>query len=111
MRETEVAGKRFEPGHGILLYVGGANRDPGVFPAPDTFDVTRPNADQHIAFSAGVHYCLGASLARLEAAVALRSLYERFPGLSVSGTPQRRPTRVLRGYERLPVSTGARVSA
>lgn len=111
LRETEVAGKRFEPGHGILLYVGGANRDPDVFPDPDAFDVTRPNADQHIAFSAGVHYCLGASLARLEAAVALRSLYERFPALSVSGTPQRRPTRVLRGYERLPVSTGARVSA
>lgn len=111
LRETEVAGKRFEPGHGILLYVAGANRDPGVFPDPDAFDVTRANADQHIAFSAGVHYCLGASLARLEAAVALRALYERFPGLAVSGTPQRRPTRVLRGYERLPVTTGSRVSA
>ncbi|MEV5000554.1 cytochrome P450 [Nocardioides sp. LML1-1-1.1] len=111
LRETEVAGKTFAPGHGILVYLGGANRDPAVFPDPDAFDVTRANADQHVAFSAGVHYCLGASLARLEAAVALRSLYERFPDLTVSGTPQRRPTRVLRGYEWLPVSTRASVSA
>ncbi len=108
LRETEVAGKEFAPGHGILLYLGGANRDPAVFEDPAAFDVRRPNADQHIAFSAGVHFCLGASLARLEAAVALRSLYERFPDLHVSGTPERRPTRVLRGYERLPVSTRAR---
>lgn len=108
LRETEVAGKEFAPGHGILLYVGGANRDPAVFEDPATFDVRRPNADQHIAFSAGVHFCLGASLARLEAAVALRSLYERFPDLHVSGSPERRPTRVLRGYERLPVSTRTR---
>lgn len=111
LRETEVAGRRFEPGHGILLYLGGANRDPAVFEEPAAFDVTRPNADQHVAFSAGVHYCLGASLARLEAAVALRALYERHPDLHVSGAPERRPTRVLRGFERLPVATGARVSA
>lgn len=111
LRETEVAGRRFEPGHGILLYLGGANRDPAVFDDPAAFDVTRPNADQHVAFSAGVHYCLGASLARLEAAVALRSLYGRFPDLHVSGAPERRPTRVLRGFERLPVATGARVGA
>lgn len=105
LRETEVAGRRFAPGHGILLHVGGANRDPAVFEDPAAFDVTRPNADQHLAFSAGVHFCLGASLARLEAAVALRALYERFPDLHVSGPAQRRPTRVLRGYERLPVRT------
>lgn len=111
LRETEVAGRRFAPGHGILLYLGGANRDPSVFDEPAAFDVTRPNADQHVAFSAGVHYCLGASLARLEAAAALRALYERFPDLHVSGTPERRPTRVLRGFERLPVATGVRVSA
>lgn len=111
LRETEVAGKRFEAGHGILLYLGGANRDPSVFEEPAAFDVARPNADQHVAFSAGVHYCLGASLARLEAAAALRALYERFPDLHVSGAPERRPTRVLRGFERLPVATGARVGA
>ncbi|WP_436700718.1 cytochrome P450 [Nocardioides sp. BYT-33-1] len=103
LRETEVAGKTFEPGHGILLYLGGANRDPAVFTDPAAFDVTRPNADQHLGFSAGVHFCLGASLARLETAVALRALYERFPDLHVAGRAERRGTRVLRGFERLPV--------
>lgn len=111
LRETVVAGKTFAPGHGILLYLGGANRDPAVFDAPAVFDVTRANADQHVAFSAGVHYCLGASLARLEAAVALRALYERFPDLHVSGAAERRPTRVLRGFERLPVATEAAIRA
>jgi cytochrome P450 len=52
-----------------------------------------------------VHFCLGASLARLEARVALRLLYERFPGLRVSGAPVRRGTRVLRGYESVPVTS------
>jgi len=107
LRDTEVAGKRFERGHGILLYLGGANRDPAVFADPAAFDVTRPHADQHLAFSAGVHFCLGASLARLETAVALRALYERYPRLHVAGPPERRGTRVLRGFERLPVHTGA----
>jgi len=110
LRPTEVAGRRFEPGHGILLYLGGANRDPAVFADPATFDVRRPNADQHIGFSAGVHFCLGASLARLETAVALRSLYERYPDLRVAGPPERRGTRVLRGFERLPVRTAAPVT-
>ncbi|MBM7517435.1 cytochrome P450 [Nocardioides nitrophenolicus] len=109
LRRTEVAGKVFEPGHGILLYLGGANRDPSVFADPDAFDVTRANADQHLAFSAGVHFCLGASLARLETAVALRALYERHPDLHVAGRPERRGTRVLRGFERLPVRTAVRV--
>lgn len=111
LRDVEIAGTPFGRGAGILCYLGGANRDPAVFEDPATFDVTRPNADQHVAFSAGVHFCLGASLARLEAAVALRSLYERFPDLRISGAPERRGTRVLRGYERLPVTTGARVVA
>lgn len=105
LRDTEVGGRHFAPGHGILLYFGGANRDPAVFEDPAAFDVRRPNADAHLAFSAGVHFCLGASLARLEAAVALRALYERFPDLHVAGSPQRRETRVLRGFETLPVST------
>jgi cytochrome P450 len=102
--ETEIGGHRFTPGEGILTILGGANRDPEVFSEPASFDVTRDNADQHIAFSAGVHFCLGASLARLEARVALRLLYERFPRLQVSGDPVRRNTRVLRGYESVPAT-------
>jgi len=111
LHETEVAGERIGAGEGVLVYLGGANRDPAVFTDPHLFDVRRTNAGDHVAFSAGVHFCLGASLARLEAAVALRTLYDRYPDLRVVGRPERRTTRVLRGYEYLPVSTLARVPA
>ncbi len=101
--DTEVAGAPMSAGEAVLVFLGGANRDPAVFDDAQTFDVTRANAHEHLAFSAGPHFCLGASLARLEGAVALRLLYERFPDLRLAGEPSRRTTRVLRGYERLPV--------
>ncbi|WP_312855793.1 cytochrome P450 [Nocardioides stalactiti] len=110
-RDTEVAGERVAANEAVLVYLGGANRDPAVFTDPDRFDVRRANAADHVGFSAGVHFCLGASLARLEATVALRALYGRYPDLRVVGRPERRTTRVLRGWERLPVSTLARVPA
>lgn len=103
-RDTEVDGVEVPRGEPLLLYLGGANRDPEVFTDPQRFDVTREGADQHLAFSAGVHYCLGASLARLEARVALELLFERFPDVRVVGRPERRQTRVLRGYDSVPVS-------
>ncbi|WP_435769578.1 cytochrome P450 [Nocardioides sp. SYSU DS0651] len=109
--DVEVAGTTMRAGEAVLVFLGGANRDPAVFAEPDRFDVGRPNAADHLGFSAGVHFCLGASLARLEAAVALRTLYERHPGLRIAGRTERRTTRVLRGFERLPVATGARVDA
>ncbi|GAA3821339.1 cytochrome P450 [Nocardioides panacisoli] len=117
LRDTVVGadgpggGVPVQKGEAVLVYLGGANRDPGVFADPDRFDVTRAEADHHLSFSAGVHYCLGASLARLEATIGLRMLYERFPDLRVAGTPVRRETRVLRGYAALPVTTRAEVPA
>ena len=80
-----------------------ANRDPEVFADPARFDVTRANARDHLAFSAGIHYCVGAGLARLEGVVGLRTLAERFPDLRVSGRPVRRDLQTLRGFEHLPV--------
>lgn len=109
LRDVEVAGERVPAGTALLALLGGANRDPAVFEDPAVFDVTRANAHDHLAFSAGAHFCVGASLARLEATVALRLLYERHPDLRLAGRPVRRETRVLRGYERLPVRLGAPV--
>ncbi|KQY51008.1 cytochrome [Nocardioides sp. Root140] len=106
-RDTVVAGVPVPDRTVVLTMIGGANRDPAVFVEPHRFDVRRSNAAEHLAFSSGVHYCLGAGLARLEATVALRALYDRFPDLIVNGTPTRRPTRVLRGFDRLPVGPGA----
>jgi cytochrome P450 len=102
-RDTEVCGHAVPAGRFVSLMLGGANRDPEVFDDPQRFDVTRANAGEHLAFSAGIHYCLGASLARLEGEVALRMLFERFPDLHLDGRPVRRQMRVLRGYEHLPM--------
>ncbi|MEJ3654075.1 cytochrome P450 [Actinomycetes bacterium KLBMP 9759] len=102
-RTTEIGGRRVPPGKPVLLLLGAANRDPAVFPDPQTFDITRPNAGDHVAFSSGVHYCLGAGLAKMEGEVGLRALFDRFPDLAQTGTPHRRPTRVLRGYDAMPV--------
>ena len=84
--------------------LAGANRDPQVFPEPEKFDVTRENARDHVSFSAGRHYCLGAALARMEGEVGLRTLFERYPDLRVERGAVRRSTRILRGYEQLPVT-------
>lgn len=101
--DTNVCGHDVQRGRFVSLMLGGANRDPAMFADPAVFDVKRGNARDHLGFSAGIHYCLGASLARLEGAVALRMLYERFPDLTVAGQPIRRNLRVLRGWEHLPV--------
>ena len=101
--DTELAGRPIRTGRPIVLMLAAANRDPAVFADPNRFDVTRADARLHLAFSAGIHYCLGAQLARLEAAIALEALFERFPGLAATAPPTRRRTRVLRGFERFPV--------
>lgn len=104
---TEVAGQRVPAGSYVVTMLAGANRDPEVFDEPGRFDITRHNARDHLAFSSGIHFCLGASLARLEGATALRMLFERFPDLALAGTPVRRRMRVLRGYDRFPVTLGS----
>ena len=103
-RDTEVAGVPMRGGSVMVGLLVGANRDPDVFPQPETFDVTRENARDHVSFSAGRHYCLGAALARMEGEVGLRTLFERHPDLRVEAGAVRRSTRILRGYERLPVT-------
>lgn len=110
-RDTEVAGERLRAGQIVIATLGAANRDPAVFTAPDRFDVTRANAGEHLAFSSGAHYCLGAGLARMEGEVALRALFDRFPDLALAGAPHRRPTRILRGYDAMPVRLGDRATS
>lgn len=101
---VELAGTTVKRGQTVLAMIGGANRDPQVFDDPHRFDVTRPNADAHLSLSDGPHYCLGANLAKLEGRVALELLYDTFPDLQVRPGGERRTNRVLRGWQRLPVS-------
>jgi cytochrome P450 len=102
-RDTEVLGSPVKHGELVVTVLAAANRDPDVFTDPHTFDVARPNAREHVSFSSGIHFCLGAALARMEGEIALRSLFERFPALAPAGEPTRRPLRTLRGYAHLPV--------
>lgn len=101
---TELGGREMRAGRWIILGLGGANRDPDVFADPDRFDITRTDNSDHLAFSSGAHYCIGAPLARLEAEVALRILAERMPNLHQVGKAPLRRTNVLRGVRRLPVA-------
>lgn len=104
MGDTEIEGVPMRGGSVMVGLLAGANRDPKVFPQPETFDVTRENARDHVSFSAGRHFCLGAALARMEGEVGLRTLFERYPNLRVEQGTVRRNTRILRGYEQLPVT-------
>ncbi len=111
IRDTSIAGQDLAENGFVTTLLAAANRDPEIFDKPDTFDVTRSNAGEHMSFSMGRHYCLGASLARMEGEVGLRTFFERFPEAAVLPGAHRRPTRILRGYESLPVTLASRVSA
>jgi cytochrome P450 len=106
--DVNIAGHHIAAGDMVALLLGGANRDPQVFTDPDSFDITRSNARDHLAFASGVHACLGAALARIEGATALRALFETFPDLRLTTPPHRRGLVNLRGFAQLPVQLGSR---
>ncbi|MGE5762965.1 MAG: cytochrome P450 [Mycobacterium leprae] len=88
----------------VLPMFGAANRDPAVFPNPDEFDITRAD-NRHVAFGQGIHFCLGAPLARLEAQIAIPALLRRFPRVELRRTQLRwRASWFLRGLEELPLT-------
>lgn len=101
--DVEIAGFRVAEGEKIGALLGAAARDPKVFERPDTLDIGRtPNA--HLGFGMGIHYCVGAPLARVEIAAALNALTTKLPGLKVAREPERRPEFVIRGLRTLPVT-------
>ena len=102
--DTELAGAHIGKGEQVLILLASANNDPAVFSEPRRFDIGRENARSHVSFSAGAHYCLGASLARLEGEVALRALATQRPGLRLAPGAVRRPGDLMRGYKSLPLS-------
>jgi cytochrome P450 len=102
----DLGGKKIPKGDSVLCLLGSANRDPAVYPdRPDRLDITRPNV-RPLSFGGGIHFCLGAQLARIEAEVAISTLLRRLPELKLDDAenPQWRPTFVLRGLKELPAS-------
>ena len=103
LEDVEIGGKAIRKGDRVMVCLGAANRDPEVFRDPDRLDITRPNLRQ-IAFGGGIHFCLGAALARIEAQVALGTLVRRMPSLRLSGEkPRWRESFSLHGLEYLRV--------
>jgi cytochrome P450 len=102
-RDVEVAGTVVPAGTVVEVWLGAAARDPRVFDRPGEFDPDRVGGRAHLAFGHGPHHCLGAALARMESAVALRALVDRFPDVVPVGTGSWRPTRLVRGRVSLPV--------
>jgi cytochrome P450 len=97
-------GRTIRRGDMVIPFMASANRDPRQFRDPDTLDVRRP-PERHVAFAAGIHYCLGAWLARLEARIVLDTVFHRLPGLALAGTePRWKPMIFLRGLEALPLT-------
>lgn len=102
-QDTEVGGVVIRAGQKIAALLGSANRDEEVFERPSKLDLTR-SPNPHIGFGAGIHFCIGAPLARLEMATALPELIRAFPKLELITEPILRDTFVLRGYESILVS-------
>lgn len=103
--EIEIDGTTVPRGAEIAMLFGSANHDPEVFENPERLDLTRAD-NPHISFSAGIHYCIGAPLARIELAASMTALLEKAPTLTLAADPRRKPNFVIRGLEGLRVAVG-----
>ncbi|UYN96839.1 MAG: cytochrome P450 [Enhydrobacter sp.] len=103
--DIEMAGKTIRAGQRVFAFVNSANRDPEAFDDPERFDIGRPQ-NPHLTFGHGIHFCLGAPLARLEAQIAAVRLAERAPGIRLiaDGAPEWHDSLILRGVKSLPVA-------
>jgi cytochrome P450 len=102
--DITIGGRTIPKGAMVMPFLGAADRDPAQFPDPDRLDITRAD-NRHIAFGMGIHFCLGAPLARMEGQIAINTLLARLPKLALAtDRPQFRQSLTLRGLQVLPVS-------
>jgi cytochrome P450 len=102
--DVEMHGRTIRAGQRVFAFVNAANRDPAAFPDAESFDLAR-DPNPHLTFGHGIHFCLGAPLARLEAQIAAVRLTERFPNIRVTiGAPDWHDSLILRGVKALPVT-------
>lgn len=106
MHDLELRGKNIREGDKVVMFYPSANHDEDVFQSPDVFDVTRkPN--EHLAFGIGQHFCLGASLARLELKIIFEELLHRLPAIELAGNVRRLRSNFINGYKEIPVRLNA----
>jgi cytochrome P450 len=103
LQDLEFAGRHFKKGETVGLLLGAANRDPTRFPRANVFDPTREDV-AHVSFGAGIHFCVGAPLARLEMLVGLKMLFARFPSLKLAQEPQYKDVYHFHGLDKLVVN-------
>jgi cytochrome P450 len=101
--DVTFGGRTIGKGEMVMPFIGAADRDPAQFPDPDRLDLGRSD-NRHIAFGWGIHFCIGAPLARVEGQIAINTLLKRQPKLALGGTPQHRQSLTLRGLTTLPVA-------
>ena len=102
LEDVEIAGATVPKGSELGLFFGSANHDPSVFERPDELDISRePNP--HVSFGAGIHFCLGAPLARLELATSFSTLLRRLPNMELVAEPEWKPGYIIRGLKELRV--------
>jgi P450-derived glycosyltransferase activator len=109
LEPLELEGKPVRRGQWVVTLIGAANRDPETYADPDRFDIQREQTADHLAFSSGIHYCIGQPLARLEATIALQALAARLPELRRTGATRRRNSNTIRGPIHLPVRANGKV--
>lgn len=101
--DFDMGGVRIRAGQSVALFLGAANRDPGVFERPDAFDLDRSNSAKHLSFGLGVHSCLGRQIANLQLKWFYVALFARFPGIRLAGEPTWNPNLEFRSLETLPL--------
>ncbi len=102
---VELSGGKIDAGETVAVLLGSANRDERQFERANVFDMSRPEP-AHLSFGFGTHFCIGASLARLEARIALETLLSRFPRMALAGDVARAPSLLMRGACSIPLRAG-----
>ena len=104
VQESELNGQRIAEDEKLVLWYGAANRDPEIFPSPDKFDVTRDNAEKHLAFGHGVHKCLGSRIAKMQLRMAFERIFDRFPQIVWTGKQTISPNALVHAISSLRVN-------
>jgi len=104
LEDTELNGQRIAKDEKVVMWYGGANRDPDVFPNPDVFDLTRKNATKHLAFGYGSHKCLGQHVAQMQLRVAYEQIFARFPNIEFTGKIKYAPNSLVHAISKLGVN-------